>query len=103
MYSNGTFTFNIECEGVKDPTQKLPAKFVENLYKEEMVAAVTYTNYTVTENKATTSTGEDGESITSGKDGKKVTFSLVVDIVGRENPYHAPEETTEETTEGEAE
>ncbi len=130
QYANGKFNFNIECEGVDDPTQKLPAKFVENLLKEDMVAAVAYSNYTVQEiekdnaagggnvNNETpegeapegetpeTDTPQSGEteapvgaggmSIEIEPGGKRVTFSLTIDITGRENPYHAPEENTEE-------
>ncbi len=126
QYANGKFNFNVECEGVDEPTQKLPAKFVENLLKESMVATVAYSNYSVQDIEETdknqggaqTSEGEAAEGETPDTEtsqgssssapegsgglsieiepgGKKVTFSLTIDITGRENPYHAPEETTE--------
>ena len=40
--------------------------------------------------------GAGGMSIEIEPGGKKVKFSLTIDLTGRENPYHAPEETTEE-------
>jgi type IV pilus assembly protein PilM len=90
QYSNGKFTFNVECTGVSEPTQKLPAKFVENLLADDEIATVSYSNYNVVEESGKTS--EDG-TVSGG--GKKVTFSLTIEITGNENPYVAEESETE--------
>lgn len=93
QYANGVFSFDVECEGVDEPTQKLPAKFVENLLKEEDFVTVQYTNYAVTETEQVVN--PDGSI--SGEDGKQVSFSLVIAIAGRESAYEAPTEAAEGT------
>lgn len=80
QYAEGKFTFEVECDAVSDPSQKLPAKFVENLLKVDFVTSVGYSNYVVS-----TIQHDDGseEDI--------VTFTITLDIKGRESAYHAPE------------
>ena len=103
QYSKGVFTFNVECDHVDEPSQKLPAAFVQNLRNEtDLVAKVSYTNYQVVEEKNKDTVGEDGQTI-AGETNETVNFTLTVSIVGRENPYHAPEDDAEDTTEEEAE
>lgn len=86
-YADGTFTFDVECGAVADPSQKLPAKFVENLLKEKDFAVVAYSKYDVVEVDA--SVNENGETIGDG--GKQVKFSITINITGRESAYNPPE------------
>lgn len=81
QYSEGTFTFSVEGDCVDEATQKLPAQFVENLLKDDMVANVEYSSYTVQE---TNERGPEGEA---GTVTKRVSFSLTVNIVGESDPY----------------
>lgn len=90
-YAGGIFTFDVECDGVDEPSQKLPAKFVENLLKEDDFVTVQYMNYSVAE--TTDQTAEDGSILEEG--GKKVNFSIVAAIQGRESAYEAPAESAE--------
>lgn len=89
QYDSGSFTLDVVCNAVDEPTQKLPAKFVENLLKSDTFAGVAYANYNVVEEKS--ETGEDGSVIREG--GKTVKFSLTVALTGRTSAYHAAEET----------
>lgn len=93
QYDKGTFSFSVECGSVADPTQKLPAKFVESLLAVSDVAAVGYTNYSVVSVSGTT----DAEGNAISADTKKVSFSLVVNINGRESAYHETTDNSEET------
>ncbi len=90
QYSEGLITFEVECDAVDEPTQKLPAKFVENLNKEDMFVGVGYTDYTVSEETAVSITAPDG-TVIGGTAEKQVKFSLVVKLKGENDPYHAPE------------
>jgi len=76
---------------VDEPSQKLPAKFVENLLKEDDFVTVQYMNYSVAE--TTDQTAEDGSILEEG--GKKVNFTIVAAIQGRESAYEAPAESAE--------
>ena len=91
QYGGGVFTLDVECDGVDEPTQKLPAKFVENLLKVDDFVVVGYSNYSVIESDDQVS--EDGTIISEG--GKKVSFSLSISIQGRESAYEAPAEDSE--------
>lgn len=88
QYANGVFSLDVECDGVDEPSQKLPAKFVENLLGVDDFVTVTYTNYSVVENSV--DVAEDGTVISEG--GKTVNFSLTISIAGRQSAYHAQEE-----------
>ena len=87
QYAEGVFAFDVECEAVDEPTQKLPAQFVEDLLAVDFIAAVSYSNYNVTEEKEK----DSDEEI------KKVKFSLSIGITGEVSPYQAEEETSNET------
>lgn len=97
QYSNGIFSFEVQCSAVKEPSQKIPAEFVDNLMKEKNIVDVQYSNYSVSESGQ--QTDADGNVVSEGE--KNVSFSLVVTIEGRESAYH-PAETaeTDEATEG---
>lgn len=87
QYAEGVFAFDVECEAIDEPSQKLPAQFVEDLLGVDYIAAVSYSNYNVSEEKEK----DSDEEI------KKVKFSLSIGIYGEENPYRAEEETSNET------
>lgn len=91
QYSEGTFTFDVKCDAVDEPSQKLPAKFVENLYGVDFVVAIAYTNYSVEEVAASTEGAPDTTT-------KNVKFSIALSIEGNQSAYHAPvaEETEAE-------
>jgi len=115
-YNEGTFTLQIELQGMADPSQKVPALFVENLLKDSMVGDVIYTGYTVTNVEGFVRAGSEdntddfinvevspyydnvtGErSLPEGSAGPfsqtLVTFSVQVKINGEISPYHALEE-----------
>lgn len=83
-YAEGNFSFEVECDAVEEPSQKLPAKFVENLFAVDFIHNVDYANYSVA-----TIQEEDGS------EKGVVSFTISLDIEGRESAYTAPE--TEET------
>lgn len=100
-YEEGKMTLTVCCDGVKDPSQKIPAQFVENLYKDDLFTYVEYEGYVVGElaqDKINASpdlaqyyTREDGKRIED-----EVVFDLEIHLKGGE--IAAPAET-----EGEAE
>lgn len=85
QYSDGEFVFEVECDAVDEASQKYPAQLVENLLKEDMIIAVSYSNYTV---------AEDQDKDT-GVEKEVVRFTLSLQIKGEESAYTAPE--TEKT------
>lgn len=101
QYAEGTFKFDVTCDAMDEPTQKLPAQFVDNLLKVKDFAATGYSNYNVVE--VTAELGEDGSVTKEG--GKNVTFSVALSLTGRENAYRAPAEddANENSEEAEAE
>ncbi len=97
-YAEGMFTFDVVCDGIDNPSQTLPAQFVENLNKRsDLLIAVGYDSYTVVESEP--ETAEDGTVISQG--GKQVTFSIAAQIKGEKSAYVAPEANNEEGTEAE--
>ncbi len=50
MYSDGELQFDVVCDGVNEPSQKLPAKFAENLLKDPGIIGVAYNDYTLEDN-----------------------------------------------------
>ena len=99
QYSSGVLTFDVLCSAVTEPSQKIPAEFVDNLMKEDEVVDVRYSNYSVVETGQ--QTDAEGNVISEGE--KKVNFSLVVTLKGRESAYHAPDANKEATEGTEAE
>ena len=67
--------------------------------KEAEVVDVRYSNYSVVETGQ--QTDAEGNVISEGE--KKVNFSLVVTLKGRESAYHAPDANNEATEGTEAE
>ena len=49
QYADGIMTVEVYCDGIKEPSQKIPAQFVENLYKDGSFVKVDYEGYNVTE------------------------------------------------------
>jgi type IV pilus assembly protein PilM len=86
QYSNGVFTFSVKCEAVDEPSQKLPAKFVENLLNDEdnYFVSVDYSNYTVNQETSSTVQTVDATTntvvTTTTQTTSTVTFSLTAKL-----------------------
>lgn len=117
QYSNGMMSFSVECTGIDEPTQKLPAKFVEKLLslknEEDYFSEVNYSNYSVTEvqEQVQTTDPATNQVVTknTGKKTSKVNFAITVKLKGAKNIYvpegeeNVTENQSETQTEQEAE
>lgn len=100
-YDDGKLTLTVQCDGVKEPSQKIPAQFVENLYKDDLFTYVEYDGYVVSKlDQDKINTSPDLAQYYTREDGKRVedevAFDLEIHLKGGE--IAAPAET-----EGEAE
>jgi len=104
QYDRGVITLDVACDSGDKAAQELPAKFVENLLKNENFVDVTYTDYTVNkivEQGAQTVDPATGAVTAAPKNTKTtstVSFSLSVVLRGHESIYNPADENAETGT-----
>ena len=75
QYADGTITFNVTCDGVKeDYAQKIPSDFIKNLLDSDLFVASSYKGYSVTTVK------EEGK-----EDKDSISFSTFVKLAGEKD------------------
>lgn len=101
QYSQGIFSFGVECTGIDESSQKLPAEYVTKLLENELFCDVEYSNYTVTVTegeKIQVVNPETGEVTVAGngEESKRVSFSLAAQLKGESIYTPADDAGTEE-------